>query len=60
MGSMFEKPKVQKVDTEAVEAEKRKRLLSEQRKKGRAASVLTGGQGDQSQANVARKTLIGE
>ncbi len=47
--------------TEAAEAEEaRKKVLArEAAMQGRKATILTGGRGDESQASVQRKTLLG-
>lgn len=44
----------------AVEEARRKELLAAQKSKGRAATLLTGGDGDTSEAPVERKRLLGE
>ncbi len=45
----------------SVEEARRKALEDSARKaRGRASTILTGGQGDLSEAPVAKKTLLGE
>lgn len=47
-------------DDPAVEEARRKELIAAQKAKGRAASILTGGEGDTSAAPVEKKRLLGE
>lgn len=44
----------------AVEAARQKELEAAMKARGRAATILTGGQGDTSAAPVERKTLLGQ
>lgn len=44
----------------AVEEARRRILAATRRAKGRASTILTGGQGDTADAPVERKTLLGE
>ena len=67
MGNMFSKPRAPeppKVDDtalkEAEEEAKRKERLVQRKKAGRAATILTGGQGVTNEAFLKKKTLLGE
>lgn len=44
-------------DDPAIEEERRKKRLVEARRRGRQATILTGGEGDPSKATVSRPTL---
>ena len=44
----------------SVEEARRKELIAARKRAGRAATLLTGGYGDESAAPVATKTLLGE
>lgn len=43
-----------------IEEARRKEVEAARKAKGRQSTVVTGGQGDQSEAPVQRKTLLGE
>jgi len=47
-------------DDPAVEEARRKELIAAQKARGRAASILTGGEGDTTDAPVTQKRLLGE
>ena len=59
MSALFSKPKKPPSleDAEVREA-KRKELVAAALRKGRTASILTGGQGAQGQASISRPTLV--
>ena len=65
MGSLFgsapslppEPPPPPTPEDPAIEEARRKRLMSEQKRKGRASTILTGGLGDQSSVTVDRPGL---
>ena len=68
MGFIFSppKPKVEPLpplptsEDPAVKRRKEELRLAQKRRRGRAATILTGGLGDTSMAPVERKTLLGE
>lgn len=67
MSGLFSKPKLPPLpplppvsDTAAIEAARRRELEAQRRARGRAATLLTGGLGDESDAPVAHKTLLGQ
>lgn len=70
MGALFSSPKpppppppLPKLDDPAIEEARRKRRLSELKRSGRRSTILTGGAGDITEANIEkpelRKTLGG-
>lgn len=66
MGGLFSKPKMpavpepKPIDDGKAEEARRQELIAQRKQKGRAATLLTGPDGDTSEAPAARKTLLGQ
>lgn len=52
-------PEPPEEDDASIEEERRKAVIGARKSKGRAASLLTGGEGATGTANVQRNTLLG-